>query len=135
MSNSSNEPKPFDFVNAINSSKKHLMRGTSNDELAEKIYNPYLTNKSLSYFPDTIELANWMNLNHHLDHVLQFEFYLNSVRKRKRYSKWHKKDVSADLDAVSEYFGYSLSKAEDALKVLTDEQVQTIKEIISTVKQ
>jgi len=127
--------KPFDFVNAINFTKQDLMTGTENDELAEKIYDPYLTNRSLSYFVDTIELANIMNMASHLDKRLQFDYLLNTVRKRKRYSKWLKKQNIADLEAIAKFFGYSMPKSQTALKILTKQQLEKIKLTLVTGKQ
>jgi hypothetical protein len=118
---------PFDFVNDINLGKKDIITNSDNPELAEKTYNPYLTNKSLSYFPDTVQYANMMNMNSHLDHLLQYSFLINIVRKRKRFSKWHKSNSDEDLQAVIDYYGYSVNKAKEALKILNDEQLVTIK--------
>ena len=119
--------KPFDFVNDINLGKKDIVTNSDNPELAEKTYNPYLTNKSLSYFPDTVQYANMMNMNSHLDHLLQYSFLINIVRKRKRFSKWYKNTSDEDLQAVIDYYGYSVNKAKEALKILDDEQLVTIK--------
>ena len=118
---------PFDFVNDINLGKKDIITNSDNPELAEKTYNPYLTNKSLSYFPDTVQYANMMNMNSHLDHLLQYSFLINIVRKRKRFSKWHKSNSDEDLQAVIDYYGYSVNKAKEALKILDNEQLVTIK--------
>ena len=74
--------KPFDFVNSINFTKKNMMRDTANDDLAEKSYVPFLTNRSLSYFTDTLLYANEMNKLHQLDNKLQYEFFLNTIRKK-----------------------------------------------------
>lgn len=106
------------------------MNGTANDDLAEKTYSPWLTNKSLSYFADTIHAANLMNCNHHLDHKLQYSFLINIVRPRKRFQKWSKKQKDEDLDAVAEYYGYSNTKAKSALELLTPEQINIIKKKI-----
>ena len=119
--------KPFDFVNSINFTKKNLMRGSDNDELSEKSYAPFLTNKSLSYFTDTLLYANEMNRMHFLDNKLQYEFFLNSIRKKKRFAKWAKADKNDDLVMVSEYYQISLSKAKEAIKILTPEQLSTIR--------
>lgn len=119
--------KPFDYVNAINTTKKNLMRGTENDHLAEKGYNPFLTNRALSYHNDTISLANEMNQRHQLDKKMQFEFLLNTVRMRKRFSKWDKKEDHGDLEIVKEYFGYSDTKALQALTILTSTDLKTIR--------
>lgn len=118
---------PFDFVTSINSTKKNLMKGTENDQLAEKTYSPFLTNKSLSYFPDTVELANMMNCNHALDNKLQYSFLINIVRPSKRYSKWVKKDKDSDLELVMSYYGYNRQKAKTAIKLLSPNQMKTIK--------
>ena len=118
---------PFDFVNSINSNKKNMMKGTENDQLAEKTYSAFITNKSLSYFPDTIQLANMMNCNHGLDNKMQYSFLINIVRPSKRYSKWVKKDKDSDLELVMSYYGYNRQKAKAALKLLSPDQMKTIK--------
>jgi hypothetical protein len=81
---------PFDYTNSITYTKKNLIRDTENPELAEKQYNAFLTNRGLSYFPDTIMYANDMNMRPELDGLLQYEYLLNSIRKNKRFSKWAK---------------------------------------------
>lgn len=120
---------PFQYLETINNTKENLMRGSENDELAEKGYNPYLVNRGLSYFQDTVSLANEMNRFHFIDKKMQYEFLLNIVRKRRRFSKWHKKEQDQNLDIISEYYNCSQRKASDILKVLTDEQVSAIREI------
>ena len=119
--------KPFDYVNSINFTKKNLMKNTANDELAEKDYVPFLTNKSLSYFTDTLLYANEMNRYHFLDKRLQYEFYLNSIRKKKRFAKWAKADDNDEVMMVQEYYKFSPQKAKAALKVLTPTQKNIIK--------
>ena len=120
--------KPFDFVTDINLHKKDIMTNSDNPELAERTYNPFLTNRALSYFPDTVHYANLMNMNSELDNMMQYSFLLNIVRKRKRFSKWHKTTDDEDLQAVIDYYGYSVKRAKEALKILGDEQLLTIKE-------
>ena len=118
---------PYDYVNAINFNKKNLMRGSENDELAEKDYSPFLTNRTLSYHSDTVALANEMNRRHQLPKKMQFEFLLNTVRMRKRFAKWEKKENHSDLELVKEYFGYSDTKALQALTILTTTDLTTIR--------
>ncbi len=118
---------PFDFVNDINFGKKDIMTDSDNPELAEKTYNPFLTNRALSYFPDTIQFANMMNNNSHIDNMLQYSFLLNIIRKRKRFSKWFKKNDDDVLQMVIDYYGYSVNKAKEALKILNDEQIEAIR--------
>ena len=117
---------PFVYADSVSYSKKNLMRGTANDDLAEKGYKPYLTNRSLSYHQDSILYANEMNMRPTAEYKWQYEFLLNSLRKRKRFSKWKKQDPNASVDMIMEYYGYGRSKAEDALRVLTDEQLAMI---------
>tara|TARA_R110000765_G_scaffold5215_1_gene16192 strand:- start:389 stop:778 length:390 start_codon:yes stop_codon:yes gene_type:complete len=119
---------PFDFVNDINFGKKDIMTDSDNPELAEKTYNPFLTNRALSYFPDTIQFANMMNKSSHIDNMLQYSFLLNIIRKRKRFSKWFKKNDDDVLQMVIDYYGYSVNKAKEALKILNDEQIEFIRE-------
>lgn len=117
---------PFDYVTAINHSKKNLIV----DDETEKDFNSFLTNRSLSYFQDTVLPANVMNQYHHLDNKLQFDFLINIVRKRKRFSKWIKPTVVSDLNAVKEYYGYSNEKAKQALTILSTDDLEEIKKRI-----
>jgi hypothetical protein len=114
---------PFDWLNAINSSKKDIMI----DDMTEKSYSAFMINRSLSYFPDTVAVANEMNVNHHLDSKLQFQFLINIVRKRKRFSKWTKASTESDIEAVKEYYGYSNRIALQTLALLSPEQLTIIK--------
>ena len=97
------------------------------DEMWEKKYSPFIINKCLAPFPDTIHLVNEMNLHNHLDSKLQFDFLLNTVRTRKRYTPWMKASKTKNLEYVKEYYGYNNEKARSALKLLSDEQIKTIK--------
>ena len=93
---------------------------------------PYMINRQLSYFPDTVLAANEMNRNHHLDHRLQFDFFINIVRKRKRFSKWHKPETVSDLEAVKKYYGYSNEKARQVLSLLKTDQINELKNKVMT---
>jgi hypothetical protein len=115
---------PFDYVTSINYSKKDMMED-------EKTYNGFMVNRSLSYFSDTVVLANEMNRYHHLDNRLQYQFLINMVRKRKRFSKWAKPETHNDVDVVKEYYGYSNEKAQQALAILSPTQLQKLKEKVS----
>ncbi len=119
---------PFDYVNSITFNKKDMMTGTENDDLAEKSYVPFVVNRALSYFPDTIMYANEVNRNHHLDNKLQYHYLINSIRPKKRFSKWAKKQEDNDLDAVAQYYGFNRDKAEQALSLLSPEQLQELKQ-------
>jgi hypothetical protein len=108
---------PFEYVKAINEKKPV-------DHLFD--YNPYLTNTAMSYTLDTVMLANEMNRLHALIPEAQYDFYYESVRRGKRYAKWHKKTEYSHLDMVMQYYGYSKEKAIDALQVLTQENLRDI---------
>ena len=97
---------PFEFLNAINYTKKDLMVDPEN----EKHYNSFVINRSLSYFPDTVAIANEMNKYHHLDSRLQFSFLINIIRKRKRFSKWIKPEIEDDVEVVKKYYGFTPSR-------------------------
>lgn len=119
---------PFEFVNSINFTKKDLMTNSDNDELSEKAYVPFLVNKSLSYFVDTIMYSNEINTLSHLDNKLQYHFLLNSIRPSKRFAKWAKKQDSNDLDNVKAYFNLNNEKAQQALSLLSREQLKLIEQ-------
>ena len=114
---------PFEFLNAINYTKKDLMVDPEN----EKHYNSFVINRSLSYFPDTVAIANELNKYHHLDSRLQFSFLINIIRKRKRFSKWIKPEIENDVEVVKRYYGYSNEKARQILPLLTPQQIQIIR--------
>jgi len=97
------------------------------DDVAEKAYTPFMVNRGLSYFPDTVLFANEMNLNHHLDNRLQFDFFINIIRKKKRFSKWAKASELENIDVIKEYYGYSNEKAKSVLPLFNDEQIEIIK--------
>lgn len=118
---------PFEFANSINSTKNDIMV----DDLTEKAYAPYMVNKSLSYFNDTVLMANEMNRLYHLDNKLQYHFLINIVRKRKRFSKWNKPEVVNDVEVVKEYYGYSNDKARQVLPLLTSDQIKILREKVS----
>lgn len=114
-----------DYIPAISHTKKRLM--DSDDEQWEKNYQAYLVNKNYSNFQDTILYANEMNKYHNIDNKLQFDYLINSIRPRKRFSPWHKKTIHNDFDYVKEYYGYNNKKTEQALNILTKEQIDDIK--------
>ena len=111
---------PFELIKSISSSKKDILDN-------EKEYNAFMVNRGLSYFPDTVIYANEMNKFHHLDSRLQFDFLINIVRKRNRFSKWNKSSESEDIKAIKEYYGYSNEKARDVLPLLSNENLKIIR--------
>ena len=118
-----------DWLNSINFSKKNLLQ---EDPSLKKDYAPYIINRCLSGHIDCIMFVNEMNKCHFLDKDMQYEFYINILRKRKRFSPWIKKDKVSDLEIVKRYYGYSNEKATQALKILSNEQINFIKQRLDT---
>lgn len=118
---------PFDYINALNSNKD-IIRTSEDPDRAAKDYSAFMVNRGLSYYTDTIMYSNEMNMLAHIDGLLQFDYLLNSIRPRKRFSKWAKKREDSDLEAVSQYFGYGYKKAQQALSVLSTQQLTEIKQ-------
>ena len=114
-----------DWLNSINLTKENLLE---NDPTSKKSYPPYIINRCLSGHLDCVLLVNEMNKYHFIDKDLQYSFYLNTVRKRKRFSPWLRKDRIEDLDYVKQYYGYSNEKALQVLKILSNEQIHFIKQ-------
>jgi hypothetical protein len=100
----------------------------SDDPMWEKKYPAFMVNKILSGFSDTIMLTNEMNINHFLDRDMQFQFLLNSIRSKKRFTPYVRRSKIKDIECVKEYYGYSNEKAKSALDILTKEQLKLIKE-------
>ena len=116
-----------DWLNSINQNKRNIY-----EEDPDAKYPAYIVNRCMSGHLDTVLFANEMNLNHHLPLDMQYSFFLNSVRKRKRFSPWLRKDEIKDLDLVKRYYGYSNEKAKQALRILTNEQLNFIKSKLET---
>lgn len=120
---------PFDFVNAINAGT-NIVRNSDNPELTAKQYVPFMVNRALSYHHDCIVQANEMNRYPELDKMAAFDFYLNTIQPRKRFSKWAKKVQNADVDIIKQYYGYNDKRAFEVLSILTSEQLKTIRKIL-----
>jgi hypothetical protein len=117
-----------DYLYSINQSKKNILDG---DKQAESGYPPFIVNKCLCSFVDSILYVNEMNKNPHLDKKLQYDFFINSLKPRKRFSPWVKKQTLEHLELVKEYYGYSHNKALEALQILTKEQLDHIKKSLN----
>ena len=115
-----------EYLNAINFTKKNLM--DSEDKLWQKKYPSFIVNKILSGFQDCVMLVNEMNRNHFVDKDMQFQFLLNSIRSKKRYSPFLRASKLKDIEIVKEYYGYNNEKAKVALDILTKDQLKLIKE-------
>ena len=115
---------PFDFVNAIQKTKKDIMV----DAASEKAYSPFLTNRALSYYPDTIFYAQEMNINHNADSLLQFHYLINTIRSANRSKvSWAKRKENDEIDAIQQYYGYNYQKAKVVLSILSKDQIKIIK--------
>ena len=115
-----------DYINAINYTKEPLL-DTEDEEWIKK-YPPYIVNKCIAPFTDSVMLVNEINQLHHLDKKMQFDFLINSLRPRKRYAPWMKAKKLESLEYVKEFYGYNNEKAKAALDILNDEQISAIKE-------
>lgn len=118
---------PFDYINAVSHTKKDLMTGTENDQLAEKGYDPWLTNKTFSNFPDTILHANDINALWHLDNKPQFCYYINILRPRKRFKKWPKKEDNGNIELICNAYQCSKRVAKQYLNILSNAQITLLK--------
>ena len=118
-----------DWLNSINFTKENFLE---DDPTLVKEYSPYIINRCLSAHIDCVLFANEMNMNHALDKDMQYSFYLNTLRKRKRFSPWIRKDKVQDLECVKKYYGYSNEKASQALKILNKSQLDFIKKRLET---
>jgi hypothetical protein len=118
-----------DWLNSINMTKNNLMES---DPESKKDYAPYIINRCLSGHLDCVLFANEMNMNLHLDKDMQYSFYLNSLRKKKRFSPWIRKDKVNDLECIKKYYNYNNEKASQALKILNKSQIDFIKQRLET---
>ena len=118
-----------DWLNSINFTKENLIE---EDSTLVKEYPPFIINKCLSGHLDCVLFANEMNKYHFLDKDMQYNFYLNILRKRKRFSPWLRKEKVSDLEFVKQYYGYSNEKASQVLKILSNEQIEFIKQRLDT---
>ena len=123
----------FTIINDVSHTKNDLLRNPGvNTNINEKTYNPWVTNRNFSLFVDTILYANEINQHHHLDNLLQHDFYLNSLRPKKRFSKRAKKLENGDVELISRYYQVNISVAEDYLKLMSPEDMKTIRSKFAT---
>ncbi len=122
--------KLTDFLNSINHTKDDIF--SDDTEYAEKMYQPFVINRSLSYFSDTVFHANEMNQLNFLNEKMQYDYLRHSIRKRKRFSKWIKNEKIEDLDLIKEYFNYSNRKAQECLAILSEDQIDLIRKEMDT---
>ena len=114
-----------EYLNAINYTKEPLM--DTEDEQVEKKYTPFIVNRCLSYFIDTVIHANEINKHSSIDNKMQFDYYREAIRKRKRFSKWQKKEITDKLETVKEYYGYSNTKATEIMDLLSEDEIEEMR--------
>jgi hypothetical protein len=122
------KPELKDYLYSINQSKKNILK---DDQEAERAYPPFIVNKCLSSFIDSILYSNEMNKNSHLDKRLQYDFFINSLKPRKRFTPWLRKQTLEELELVKQYYGYSHNKALEALNLLTKEEIDFIRKALN----
>ena len=119
-----------DYLNAINYTKEPLL--DTDDESVEKGYTPFVVNRCLSYFIDTVLYANEMNRRPEADKKMQFDYLQKSIRKNKRYSKWLKQESVENLDLIKQFYGYSDAKAKEVMDIISDEDIEFMRKKLST---
>lgn len=115
-----------DIFNSINKTKKNILE----NEASERVYIPFVVNKSLSYHKDTLFHANFMNIRPYLAKKMQYEYYLNAIPKGNRYGKWHK-DEDSRIEPIMAYYGYSRKKAKEISALITETHLEVIKEALN----
>ena len=118
-----------EYLNAINYTKEPLM--DTEDEQVEKKYAPFIINRCLSYFIDTVIHANEINKFASIDKKMQFDYYREALRKRKRFSKWQKKEITDKFETVKDYYGYSNTKATEIMDLLKDNDIEEMRIYLS----
>lgn len=110
---------PYDYYKSVSKTKEDLM----DDQASEEAYVPFIVNRTLSYFPDTLFHANQMNRYHKCDKKFQYDYYLKAIRARSRFTKWAKSASSEDIDTIKEYYKYNDRRAQEALSILTSADI------------
>ena len=118
---------PFQYIASINNTKKDLMV----DDETEAAYSPFMVNRGLSYFADTVLFANEMNKASHISNRMQYDFLRTAIRQRKRFSKWMKKTSQARIEVIKEYYGYSDAKAEAISDMIGDDDIKEMQAYLS----
>ena len=118
-----------DFLNSINSTKKNALDKCPE---AERLYTPFIVNRCLSYFPDTIMQSNEMNISSHLDNKVQYDYLLNSTRSRRRFSRWLKIENDSDIELIKEHYNINTRRAREYKKLMTKEDVISLRELWSS---
>jgi len=121
--------KLSEYLNAINYTKKNLF--DTEDESVEKEYTPFVVNRCLSYFIDTVLYVNEVNQRGHMPKRMQFDYLHGSIRKNKRYSKWLRRESEENLDLVKRMYGYSDSKARAIMDILSESDFEWMREKVN----
>jgi len=117
---------PFDYIKSINAGQD-IINDSDQPALMERNYDPFLANRAFSYYNDTIMQANELNQRPSMDKLLQYDFFINSIRPRKRWSKWAKPEKSEAFELVKEYYGYNDNRAREAVSILSDDDIDLIR--------
>ena len=117
---------PFDVVSSLSQSKKRVI-----DSSNESDYNAFMVNRAFSYYPDTIMHAQEMNRNHHVDGLLQHDYYMQAIRPKKRFSKWFKREQDGTVESIAKYYNCSYRRAREYARLLTRDQADQIREVMT----
>ena len=121
--------KLTDFLNSINSTKKNILDSCPE---AERLYTPFVVNRCLSYFPDTIMQSNEMNMHSHLDNKVQYDYLLNSTRSRRRFSKWFKVENDLDIELIKEHYNVNNRRAKEYKSLMSQSDIESLRQLWST---
>jgi len=122
----------WDIINSINLNKKNLYE---TGDMTDKEYLPFIVNKSLSYFDDTLFHANEMNSRYHLPKQMQYDYLRLQIRPRKRFSKWLKKTEDKDIEYIMRYYNISNKRASEYKTLLSKSQLQKIRDTMTVQDQ
>lgn len=125
-----NQLTPFDFVKSIQTTKTHLIREADQPDVIENFYVPFIVNKALSNYVDSIYYANNINGLSHASNLMQYDYYINSIRKMNRKFSWNKKQKDETLELISQYFHVNLNRAKEIYSILTKEQLKEVKDLL-----
>lgn len=126
--------KLTDFLNSINVSKKNVIRESGSPVAAAKMYVPFVTARCYSNFPDTVLIANELNVrgtsSHNVTSQMHYEFLLHAISPKKRFAKWNKPDKDEKINLIMQIYKYNYDKAKSVSDILTDEDCESLRQLL-----
>jgi len=118
---------PFDIIDAINKGKGNICRAYNGPE-----YNPFMVNRAMSQFPDTIFQAYQGDMLSELSGEAQMDYYVHATRPKRRFAKWYKPVKNSDVEFLKTLYSINNILAIEYLSILTDDQLSQLKEQYNT---